>query len=128
MNASPEWYEHWRSSILVLLILFVLATFVYQRLTDRKRSGLTPQEELVSGLPFYTNPSFWRLLGFLIVIFSAKAFLPIISLDTLFPNLIADAIALFVLLGFGARAAHDKWLSDDKLARQKRVVEAQRKN
>lgn len=129
MTSLPSWNEHWEDYISAFLMIIILAMVAHKWLTNREPPRLTPEEENVPGLPFYTDPSLWRQLGFLTIILPSTVLVPLIFAGGtgIILSIIGCGLALAIFVGLGAQAAQEKWLSDDKLERQKNVIAARQK-
>jgi hypothetical protein len=104
----------------------ILVITLIKRLSDNEPPFLTPEEQAVSGLPFYTDPSQWRFVLFLLIILPGSIF-PFYLPDPFgyVVSFLIFVLASFAFKGFGAGEAEERWKLADKAERQKHVIAKQ---
>ena len=127
--AWPSWDDYWDIYLAGGLLAVVILQLVHHKLTDRTPKRLTPEEATVTGLPFYTEPSYWRFLLAMPVFVFGTIFVAVIFQGAPFwlrilAYLPVYGFALLILAGWGIKKKQAAWERDDKVERQIKVSAA----
>jgi hypothetical protein len=129
--AWPSWDKYWDLYVAAGCLILIILQLVHHKLTDRSPKRLTKEEEEVGGLPFYTEPSYWRLLlAMPIFVFGSIFIAAIFQSEPYWIHFLAYfpvfGFALLILVGLGIKEKQAAWERDDKLERQNKVAAAAR--
>jgi len=115
------------------LVFGLLLIVLLQLIFAKKDTRLTPEEENVSGLSHFTDPRVYRGTLAMIIVIPGTIFIPALLKAGLsgFWGFVLYAILFYICFlirtRLGGKNAEQVWLAEDKIERQKNVIEAQRK-